>query len=42
MGRCGLDVPCSGLGPVAGCCEQCNESLGSIKGMEFLDWLSDF
>jgi hypothetical protein len=26
---------------VAGCCEHGNEPSGSIKGGEFLDWLSD-
>jgi len=27
---------------VAGSCERCNEPSGSIKSMEFLDYLSDF
>jgi len=27
---------------VAGSCEHCNEALGSIKGKEFLDYLSDY
>jgi hypothetical protein len=35
--RCGLDSSGSGLGQVAGSCEYGNESLGSIKGGEFLD-----
>jgi hypothetical protein len=32
-------VDSSGLGcnPVAGCCEHDNESLGSIKGKEYVD-----
>jgi hypothetical protein len=32
-----LDASCSGQGPVAGPCEHGNESLGSIKGREFLE-----
>jgi hypothetical protein len=38
MRRWGLDA--YGLG--VGCCEHGNERLGSVKGGEFLDWLSDF
>jgi hypothetical protein len=34
VGRCGLDASGSGYGPLMGFCEQCNESLGSIKGQE--------
>jgi hypothetical protein len=30
-----------GYGPVAGFCEHGNDPSGSIKGGEFLDWLSD-
>jgi len=37
MGRCGLDKSYSRQGPVTGSCEHGNESLGSIKGGEFLD-----
>jgi hypothetical protein len=42
VGRCGLDVSGSGMGPVAGSCEHGNETLTSIKGGEFLDLLSDY
>jgi hypothetical protein len=35
--RCGLDSSGSGQGPVAGCCENGTEILGSIKGGEFFD-----
>jgi hypothetical protein len=38
VGRCRLDAS----GSVAGCCEHGNEPSGSIKGGEFLDWLSDY
>jgi hypothetical protein len=31
-----------GQGSVAGCCGEINERSGSIKGEEFLDWLSDY
>jgi hypothetical protein len=37
VGRCGLDAPGSGQGPIAGPSEQGNELSGSIKGREFLD-----
>jgi hypothetical protein len=37
VGRCGLDVSISGLGPVAGSCDCGNEPSESIKGREFLD-----
>jgi hypothetical protein len=37
MGTCGLDSCGSGLGPVAGSCEDGNEPSGTIKGVEFLD-----
>jgi hypothetical protein len=36
VGRCGLDSSGSGQGPVAGCCENGNEPLDSIKSGEFL------
>jgi len=42
MRRCGLDATGSGQGPMADSCEHSNEPLGSIKGREFLDYLSDF
>jgi len=32
----GVNAPCSGQGPVAGCCEHGNEPLGSITGGIFL------
>jgi hypothetical protein len=32
MGKRGLDSSRSEEEPVAGCCEQCNELTGSIKG----------
>jgi hypothetical protein len=35
--KCGLDSSDSGLGPVVGFWEHCNEPSGSIKGGEFLD-----
>jgi hypothetical protein len=41
VGSGGLDSSGSGQGPVAGPCENGNESSGSIKGGEFLDYLSD-
>jgi hypothetical protein len=37
MGRCGLDSSGSGFEPVVGCFEHGNESLVSIRGLEFLD-----
>jgi hypothetical protein len=37
-----LSYICPGKGPVTGSCEHGSESLGSIKGGEFLNWLSDF
>jgi hypothetical protein len=36
------DISGSEQGPVVGSCEQNNEPLGSIKGREFLDYLSDY
>jgi hypothetical protein len=39
---CGLAAYDSGKGLVAGCCEYGNEHLGSIKGVYFLDCLSDY
>jgi len=41
VGGCGLDASGSEQGPVADPCQRSNELLGSIKGVEFLDWLSD-
>jgi hypothetical protein len=41
MGRCGLDAFASGWEPVASSCVHGNELSGSIKGGEFLDYLSD-
>jgi hypothetical protein len=41
VGSCRLDVYGSGQEPVAGTCEHVNEYSGSIKGGEFLDYLSD-
>jgi hypothetical protein len=41
VGRCWLDLYGSGYGPVAGSCEHNNDLSGSIKGGEFLDWLSE-
>jgi hypothetical protein len=38
---CGLNLYGLGYESVADCCENDNESLGSIKGGEFLDQLSD-
>jgi len=38
VGKCGLDASGSGLGLVAGPCEQGNGPSGSIKDMEFLDY----
>jgi len=37
VARCGPVSSCSGQGPVGGCCEHGNETLGSIKGGEFFD-----
>jgi hypothetical protein len=37
VGRGRLDVPGSGQGPVAGCCEHGNEPSVSMKGGKFLD-----
>jgi hypothetical protein len=37
VGSCGLDASGSGQGPVMGSCERGNESLGSVKGGEYLD-----
>jgi hypothetical protein len=39
---CGLDASGSGYGPVAGSCEHGYETLGSIKGEEFLDYQSNY
>jgi hypothetical protein len=37
VGSCGLHLYQSGKGPVAGSCENSNDSSGSINGGEFLD-----
>jgi hypothetical protein len=42
MGRCGLDSSGSGWVPVTGSFEHDDELLGSIKGGEFLDQLSNY
>jgi hypothetical protein len=42
VGRCGLDSSGSGQGPVVGSCEHGNYPSGSIKGGEFLDYVSDY
>jgi len=34
---CGLDSSGSGQGPVAGCYEHSNASMGSMKGILFLE-----
>jgi len=36
---CGLDACCSVYGPMEGSCEHGNETSGSIKGGEVLDYL---
>jgi hypothetical protein len=36
-GGYGVDVPCSGQGPVACACENCNEPLDSIKCWKCLE-----
>jgi hypothetical protein len=38
--ECGLDSSGSGQGPVAGCCEHGDKHSDSMKGEEFLDYLS--
>jgi hypothetical protein len=40
VGSCGIYL--SGSISVAGSFEHCNEPLGSIKGEELLDWLTDY
>jgi len=42
VGRCGLDSSVLVQGPVVGSCEHGNEPLGSIKGGELRDYLSDY
>jgi hypothetical protein len=42
VGGCGLDSSGLRQGQVVGPCEYSNEPLGSIKGREFLDKLSDY
>jgi hypothetical protein len=41
VGSCGLDSSGSVYGPLVGSFERGTEPLGSIKGGEFLDCLSD-
>jgi hypothetical protein len=43
-GGCGLDSSCYGKepGPVAGSLKHGNKPSGSIKGGEFLDYVSDY
>jgi hypothetical protein len=41
LGGCGLDSFASGLEPVAGSRENCNETSGSIKSCGFLAWLNN-
>jgi hypothetical protein len=38
---CELDSSGSGQGPVVGSCEHDSEPSGSVKGGEFLNWVSD-
>jgi hypothetical protein len=38
VGRCGLDS----YGSVVGSCDNGNETSGSAKGGEFLDYLNDY
>jgi hypothetical protein len=40
--RCGLDVPGSGFGPMAGCCKHGSEPPGCVRGWRFLDKSSDY
>jgi hypothetical protein len=42
MGRCVLDSYGSGYALVVSCCEHGNEPSDSIKGGEFLDYLSHY
>jgi hypothetical protein len=42
VGICRLDSSGPGFGPVSDSCEHGNEPWGSIKGREFLNWLSDY
>jgi hypothetical protein len=39
---CELDASDSGYGPVVDTCDHGNEPVGSIKGREFLDYLSEY
>jgi len=39
--RCGLDASGAEQGQVPGSCEHANEPLGSLKGVEFVDQMSD-
>jgi hypothetical protein len=40
--KCGLDASGSGQGAMVGSCEHGNEPLGSIKGRELTDLMSDY
>jgi hypothetical protein len=40
--KCGLNSSGSGYGPVAASCEHSNEPSVSIKGGEFLNWMTDY
>jgi hypothetical protein len=42
IGSCGLDSSGSEYGPSVGSRERGDELSGSIKGEEFIDWMSDF
>jgi hypothetical protein len=42
VGSCGLDASGSGYGSVAGSFEHIIETSSSIKGGEFLDYLSEY
>jgi hypothetical protein len=42
VGKRGLDSTGMGQGPVADSCEHSTEPSSSIKGEEFLDYLSDY
>jgi hypothetical protein len=42
VGRCGLDASGSGKGPVVDPCEHDNKPLGSKKGGEFFNKVSEY
>jgi hypothetical protein len=42
VGSCGLGVCGSEQEPVVGSCVHSNEPSGSIRGVEFIDYLSDY